>query len=120
MPAKAKIMDMVAIRHPSSNAEHRTTLILLCEDGSLRIYMASMKHTGFWLSSAVQAISTTVPRQTRKRKTNASQGKPSGKWQSLIADRRFFFFDKPLKVTSLNIYIFAVTLCSLFTDTLIK
>ena len=54
VPAKAKIMDMVAIRHPSSNADHRTTLILLCEDGSLRIYMASMEQTGFWLSSSVQ------------------------------------------------------------------
>lgn len=47
VPAKAKIMDMVAIRHPSSNADHRTTLILLCEDGSLRIYMAAMEQTGF-------------------------------------------------------------------------
>jgi E3 ubiquitin-protein ligase UBR4 len=46
VPAKAKIMDMVAIRHPSSNADHRTTLILLCEDGSLRIYMAAMEQTG--------------------------------------------------------------------------
>lgn len=46
MPVKAKIMDMVAIRHPSSNTDHRTTLILLCEDGSLRIYMAAMDHTG--------------------------------------------------------------------------
>lgn len=46
MPAKAKIMDTVAIRHPSSSSDHRTTLILLCEDGSLRIYMASMDQTG--------------------------------------------------------------------------
>jgi len=48
VPAKAKIMDMVAIRHPSSNADHRTTLILLCEDGSLRIYMAAMEQTGMF------------------------------------------------------------------------
>jgi len=46
VPAKAKIMDMVAIRHPSSNTDQRTTLILLCEDGSLRIYMAAMEQTG--------------------------------------------------------------------------
>lgn len=46
-PAKAKIMDMVAIRHPSSNTDHRTTLILLCDDGSLRIYMAAMDQTGY-------------------------------------------------------------------------
>lgn len=46
VPAKAKITDTVAIRHPSSSCDHRTTLILLCEDGSLRIYMASMEQTG--------------------------------------------------------------------------
>ncbi|CAB0040844.1 unnamed protein product, partial [Trichogramma brassicae] len=56
VPAKAKIMDMVAIRHPSSNAEHRTTLILLCEDGSLRIYMAAMGQTGYWMSSSVSVV----------------------------------------------------------------
>jgi E3 ubiquitin-protein ligase UBR4 len=52
MPAgKAKIQDMVAIRHPASGAEHRTTLILLCEDGSLRIYMANSEATNFWLNA---------------------------------------------------------------------
>lgn len=45
-PAKAKIMDMVLIRHQTSYTDYRTTLILLCEDGSLRMYMASMEHTG--------------------------------------------------------------------------
>ena len=69
VPAKAKIMDMVAIRHPSSNAEHRTTLILLCEDGSLRIYMAAMEQTGFWMSSAVQPVGlATSMKQTKKKK----------------------------------------------------
>ncbi|XP_018338757.1 PREDICTED: protein purity of essence isoform X6 [Trachymyrmex septentrionalis] len=78
MPAKAKIMDMVAIRHPSSNAEHRTTLILLCEDGSLRIYMAGMEQTGFWMSPTVQPISPPSGiKPTRKKKTN-KLGKPSG------------------------------------------
>lgn len=46
VPAKAKIMDMVVVRHPSSNSDFRTTLILLCEDGSLRIYMAEPETTG--------------------------------------------------------------------------
>lgn len=45
VPSKSKIMDMVAIRHNSGN-EQRTTLILLCEDGSLKIYMANMEQTG--------------------------------------------------------------------------
>ncbi|XP_035739496.1 protein purity of essence-like isoform X1 [Vespa mandarinia] len=78
LPAKAKIMDMVAIRHPSSNAEHRTTLILLCEDGSLRIYMAGMEQTGFWMSSAIQPNCTiTGIKPTRKKKTNKTT-KPTG------------------------------------------
>lgn len=46
IPAKAKIMDMVAIRHSAPSVDNKTTLILLCEDGSLRIYAASNKHTG--------------------------------------------------------------------------
>lgn len=45
VPSKSKIMDMVAIRHNSGN-ELRTTLILLCEDGSLKMYMANMDQTG--------------------------------------------------------------------------
>lgn len=45
VPSKSKIMDMVAIRHSSGN-ELRTTLILLCEDGSLKMYMANMDQTG--------------------------------------------------------------------------
>ncbi|KAK2587956.1 hypothetical protein KPH14_004040 [Odynerus spinipes] len=78
LPAKAKIMDMVAIRHPSSNAEHRTTLILLCEDGSLRIYMAGMEQTGFWMSSAIQpnCIMTGI-KPARRKKTNKT-AKPMG------------------------------------------
>lgn len=80
VPAKAKIIDMVAIRHPFSNADHRTTLILLCEDGSLRIYMASMEQTGFWLSPSVQAaFATSNPKQARKKKAAITQtGKPAG------------------------------------------
>lgn len=46
LPAKAKIMDMVVIRHQTSYTDYRTTLILLCEDGSLRMYMASMEQSG--------------------------------------------------------------------------
>lgn len=45
VPSKSKIMDIVAIRH-STGGEQRTTLILLCEDGSLKIYMANMDQTG--------------------------------------------------------------------------
>lgn len=75
---KAKIMDMVAIRHPSSNAEHRTTLILLCEDGSLRIYMAAMEQTGFWMSSSVQPTGTMTGMKQARKKKAVKVGKPSG------------------------------------------
>lgn len=78
VPAKAKIMDMVALRHPSSHADHRTTLILLCEDGSLRIYMASMEYTGFWLSSSVQATSPIANLKSTRRKKSVKTVKLSG------------------------------------------
>lgn len=78
VPAKAKIMDMVAIRHPSSHSDHRTTLILLCEDGSLRIYMASMEYTGFWLSSSVQALGPSANLKSTRKKKSVKTVKPSG------------------------------------------
>lgn len=43
---KTKITDMVAVRHPLSNGDYRTTLIILCEDGSLRMFLAAKEHTG--------------------------------------------------------------------------
>ncbi|KAJ6631770.1 Protein purity of essence [Pseudolycoriella hygida] len=53
--AKAKIIDMVAIRHTTGGVE-RSTLLLLCEDGSLRIFAANPKFTSFWLSPEVQPV----------------------------------------------------------------
>ncbi|CAG9835872.1 unnamed protein product [Diabrotica balteata] len=67
VPAKSKIMDMVAIRHSSGN-ELRTTLILLCEDGSLKMYMANMDQTGFWMSSSIQANITNSSVKPKKKK----------------------------------------------------
>lgn len=55
VPSKSKIMDMVAIRHNSGN-ELRTTLILLCEDGSLKMYMANMDQTGNEILSDINWI----------------------------------------------------------------
>lgn len=43
---KTKITDMVAVRHPLSSEEYRTTLIILCEDGSLRMFLAAKEQTG--------------------------------------------------------------------------
>ncbi|XP_047525824.1 E3 ubiquitin-protein ligase UBR4 [Pieris napi] len=56
VPAKAKITDMVAVRHWCGAGEQKSTLILLCEDGSLRMYAADPARTGFWLSGAVQPV----------------------------------------------------------------
>ncbi|ENN72389.1 hypothetical protein YQE_11024, partial [Dendroctonus ponderosae] len=64
VPAKSKIMDMVAIRH-NSGSELRTTLILLCEDGSLKMFIANMDQTGFWMSNNIQATVPVGRRQKR-------------------------------------------------------
>lgn len=52
---KAKITDMVALRHSTNSGDMRTTLILLCEDGSLRIYMANQETTNYWLNPGLNA-----------------------------------------------------------------
>ncbi|KAL1427424.1 hypothetical protein MTO96_017476 [Rhipicephalus appendiculatus] len=72
LTAKSKITDLVAIRHPTSSGEMRTTLILLCEDGSLRIYMASQEQTGYWLTPAFQPAAIIGVAGT------ATSGTPSG------------------------------------------
>ncbi|XP_028033464.1 protein purity of essence isoform X1 [Bombyx mandarina] len=55
VPAKAKITDMVAVRHwCGGGGEQKSTLILLCEDGSLRMYAANPDKTGYWLAPSVQ------------------------------------------------------------------
>ncbi|BES93671.1 calmodulin Hypothetical protein [Nesidiocoris tenuis] len=77
LPAKAKIMDMVVIRHTSTSSELRTTLLILCEDGSLRIYNASPETTGFWLSPSVQAISTSPSNKANKKKKAPKPAKTS-------------------------------------------
>lgn len=78
--SKAKIMDMVAIRHASSGME-KTTLLLLCEDGSLRIYSANTENTNYWLQSEVQPIGNQLysPQITKSSKKNKkSSGKTPG------------------------------------------
>uniref|UniRef100_A0A1B0DDK1 Uncharacterized protein n=1 Tax=Phlebotomus papatasi TaxID=29031 RepID=A0A1B0DDK1_PHLPP len=75
--SKAKIMDMVAIRHSVSGIE-KTTLILLCEDGSLRIFSAHPEGTGYWMSPEVQPVgnqfySSFLPKSSRRNKRNSSK-----------------------------------------------
>merc|ERR1719189_272891 len=72
--SKAKIMDMVAIRHLASGSTQttQTTLILLCEDGSLKIYRACSDATGYWLQPSLQPTGLLdVTRPTARRKNAA-------------------------------------------------
>ncbi|XP_063828894.1 E3 ubiquitin-protein ligase UBR4 [Ostrinia nubilalis] len=74
VPAKAKITDMVAVRHwCGGGGEQKSTLILLCEDGSLRMYAASGEHTGYWLAPAIQP--THAPRRRPRLLTHHAKGK---------------------------------------------
>ncbi|CAB3259165.1 unnamed protein product [Arctia plantaginis] len=74
VPAKAKITDMVAVRHwCGGGGEQKSTLILLCEDGSLRMYAGSNEHTGYWLSPAIQP--THAPRRRPKLLSHHAKGK---------------------------------------------
>ena len=73
---KSKIMDMVAIRHLATGAsvqqgEEKTTKFLLCEDGSLKIYMAGMETTGYWLQPDLQpAGAVCVSKPAKKKRTS--------------------------------------------------
>ncbi|KAL4218587.1 perineurial glial growth [Mactra antiquata] len=79
VPAKAKIQDVVAIRHSASNSDHqRTTMILLCEDGSLRIYMANVDNTNYWLSPSLQPQSPISVLKPAKKKKTTKSGRPTG------------------------------------------
>ncbi|XP_010769119.1 LOW QUALITY PROTEIN: E3 ubiquitin-protein ligase UBR4 [Notothenia coriiceps] len=78
LPAKAKIQDMVAIRHTASNEQQRTTMILLCEDGSLRIYMANVDNTSYWLQPSLQpSCGISIMKPVRKRKAAATTTRTS-------------------------------------------
>lgn len=101
---------MVAIRHTASNEQQRTTMILLCEDGSLRIYMANVDNTSFWLQPSLQPSSgISILKPVRKRKAAATSkikytvnkihfilGEASQKAVSLISHPRAKFHQKKL------------------------
>lgn len=54
--------------------QHRTTMILLCEDGSLRIYMANVNTTNFWLSPYLQPQSPIAVLKPVKKKRSTKSG----------------------------------------------
>lgn len=47
---KTKIVDTVAIRHSTTNSDSKTTIVVLCEDGSLQIFNAFNDNTNYWLN----------------------------------------------------------------------
>ena len=67
----------MAIRLTACSEQQRTTMILLCEDGSLRIYMASVESTSYWLQPSLQPSSViSVMKPVRKRKAAATSKAP--------------------------------------------
>lgn len=80
VPAKVKVTDLVAVRHMVSTGqektEQRTTLILLCDDGSLRIFMASPEMTNYWLTPSLQPpiLPSPQPKVTRKESVSGAKG----------------------------------------------
>ena len=66
---------MVVIRH-SGSTDQRTTLILLCEDGSLKIYMANNDNTNYWMHHSLQPHAVMGDVGIKKqRKTKRTKGK---------------------------------------------
>ncbi|RWS17081.1 E3 ubiquitin-protein ligase UBR4-like protein [Dinothrombium tinctorium] len=100
---KAKITDMVALRHMTSPGEMRTTLILLCEDGSLRIYMASQE-TNYWLRPSINSshlfpgtgLGSTTSSYKSLRKKKSNKTRPSLSASNLSAPVDFFEHCTPL------------------------
>lgn len=84
-----QIQDMVAIRHTACNEQQRTTMILLCEDGSLRIYMANVENTSYWLQPSLQPSSViSIMKPVRKRKAAAISKGSSRHFVTLCLDCR--------------------------------
>ncbi|XP_030384737.1 protein purity of essence [Scaptodrosophila lebanonensis] len=82
--AKSRIMDVVGIRHAVAGTD-KTTLLLLCEDGSLRIFSAQPDQTSFWLSPQVQPFGNQLYSSTLMAKSisaSNSQTKKSNKRKS--------------------------------------
>ena len=79
-PSKSKITDIVALRH-TPTTDPKTTLILLCEDGSLKVFMANKGLTDCWLNnnetgfSAAGEMSISAIRRSRKKKTLKLSGR---------------------------------------------
>jgi E3 ubiquitin-protein ligase UBR4 len=66
------LIHQIDSRHASSGHDHKTTLILLCEDGSLKIFMANTEATNFWLTPVTHPMSAIMQaKPPRKKKARA-------------------------------------------------
>ncbi|XP_022651482.1 E3 ubiquitin-protein ligase UBR4-like isoform X4 [Varroa destructor] len=88
--AKSKISDMVALRHPGNGGELRTNLVVLCEDGSLKVFTANAPETNFWLnlrpSPIIPAKRGTSRRRAKEASTTAAAMQPTN--PSLVSSGR--------------------------------
>ena len=111
---KAKIVDMVAIRHNTSTTyngpEQRTTLILLCEDGSLKIYMAALGEAGteFWITPSVHPMQSIIqqkpPRKVKKmqKRTGRELGRQVSQLAGLLPVFPIDFFENCGTITDVE------------------
>ena len=70
--SKTKISDVVTVRHMVGN-EPKTSMIVLCEDGSLRIYTAKPEKTNYWLPYLTTGlVMGSIAKSLKKKKSKAS------------------------------------------------
>jgi E3 ubiquitin-protein ligase UBR4 len=77
--SKVKALDVVAFRHTSaSGKESKTSLLMLCEDGSLRVHNVQADKTSTWIpTSAAVTLAASFPKVPRKKKYARSVSKPA-------------------------------------------
>jgi len=68
---KSRPLDMIAMRHVGQNGRLKTSLVILGEDGSLKVFDSSDK-TDFWLSSRLRPQADSISSKS------SSGKKPSG------------------------------------------
>ncbi|XP_065191781.1 E3 ubiquitin-protein ligase UBR4-like isoform X2 [Sycon ciliatum] len=57
LASKSKVQGIIGIRHNASGNEYRTALIVLCEDGALRLFGVDPGPTEFWTQPAFHVAS---------------------------------------------------------------
>ncbi|CAD5111184.1 DgyrCDS518 [Dimorphilus gyrociliatus] len=75
--SKSKILDVSLISHPIMNVndKRRTTLMILCEDGNLKMQSINMETTNFWLNPQVRnPMSAYRPVHRKKIASNRNSG----------------------------------------------